>query len=223
MIDTHPLMPTGNAVRCTIGRLAERLERSGTQVAHASTSLPDLAESARLYMRLLNAARSPRLAPAAFAEAQGLAAALAPDDRSLEAERARGWGMTHREWLAADAARLQLQQKWHQLFREFDAVIYPAAAVPAFPHDHSEPFDARKLEIDGQLFNYSDACFIWADPASTCGLPATAVPIERTPTDLPIGVQIIGPYLEDRTTIALAALIEREFGGFVPPPSLSAR
>ena len=77
---------------------------------------------------------------------------LSPDDRSLQAERARGWGMIHREWLAADAARLQLQQKWHELFREFDAVIYPAAAVPAFPHDHSEPFDARQLDIDGKLY-----------------------------------------------------------------------
>ena len=222
VIDTHPLMPTGDAVRSAIERLAERLERSGAQVARSSTSLPDLAESARLYMKLLNAARSPRLTPAALAEAQGVAATLSPGDRSLQAERARGWGMIHRDWLAADAARLQLQQKWHQLFRELDAVIYPAAAVPAFPHDQSEPFDARQLDIDGKLYDYSDACFIWADPASTCGLPATAVPIERTASGLPIGVQIIGPYLEDRTTIALAELIEREFGGFVPPPSLSA-
>ncbi|UWU73680.1 amidase [Bradyrhizobium huanghuaihaiense] len=220
VIDTHPLMPTGDAVRSAIGRLADRLGKSGAHVARASASLPDLAESARLYMKLLNAARSPRLTPAALAEAQGLAAALAPDDRSLQAERARGWGMIHREWLANDAARLQLQQKWYQFFRDFDAVIYPAAAVPAFPHDQSEPFDARQLDIDGKLYNYSDACFIWADPASTCGLPATAVPIERTATGLPIGVQIIGPYLEDRTTIALAGLIEREFGGFVPPPAL---
>ncbi|BBO05631.1 MULTISPECIES: amidase [Bradyrhizobium] len=222
VVDTHPLMPTGDAVRSAIGRLAERLGRSGAQVARSSTSLPDLAESARLYMRLLNAARSPRLTPAAIEEARGLAAALAPDDRSLQAERARGWGMIHREWLATDAARLQLQQRWEELFREFDAVIYPAAAVPAFPHDHSEPFDARQLDIDGRLYNYSDACFIWADPASTCGLPATAVPIERTSSGLPVGAQIIGPYLEDRTTMALAGLIEREFGGFVPPPALSA-
>ncbi|WP_338307095.1 amidase [Bradyrhizobium sp. TM233] len=220
VVDTHPLMPTSDAVRSAIGRLAERLGRSGARVARASTSLPDLAESARLYMKLLNAARSPRLTPAALEDARGLAAALASDDRSLEAERARGWAMMHREWLATDAARLQLQQRWRELFRDFDAVVYPAAAVPAFPHDHSEPFDARQLDIDGKLYNYSDACFIWADPASTCGLPATAVPIERTATGLPVGVQIIGPYLEDRTTIALAGLIEREFGGFVPPPTL---
>jgi len=33
------------------------------------------------------------------------------------------------------------------------------------------------------------------------------------------GVQIIGPHLEDRTVLAFAAGIEREFGGFVPPPN----
>jgi amidase len=32
-----------------------------------------------------------------------------------------------------------------------------------------------------------------------------------------MGVQIIGGYLEDRTTITFAGLIEREFGGFKPP------
>jgi amidase len=48
-------------------------------------------------------------------------------------------------------------------------------------------------------------------------LPATAVPVEWSPSDLPIGVRIIGPYLEDRTTITFAALLERKFGGFVPP------
>jgi amidase len=30
-------------------------------------------------------------------------------------------------------------------------------------------------------------------------------------------MQIIGPYLEGRTTIAFAELLKREFGGFVPP------
>jgi amidase len=30
-------------------------------------------------------------------------------------------------------------------------------------------------------------------------------------------VQIVGPWLEDRTPLRLAELIEQEFGGFVPP------
>jgi amidase len=31
-------------------------------------------------------------------------------------------------------------------------------------------------------------------------------------------MQIIGPHLEDRTTIAFAELVERELGGFVASP-----
>jgi amidase len=55
--------------------------------------------------------------------------------------------------------------------------------------------------------------------ATVLGLPATVAPVGHSEEDLPIGVQIIGPYLEDRTTIAFAGLIEREFGGFLPPPA----
>ena len=88
VIDTHPLMPTGDAVRSAIGRLADRLDKSGARVARASTSLPDLADSARLYMKLLNAA--PKPAPDTGRPRRGarIAAALSPDDRSLQAERA---------------------------------------------------------------------------------------------------------------------------------------
>jgi amidase len=59
---------------------------------------------------------------------------------------------------------------------------------------------------------------IWAGIATLNGLPATTAPIGRAEGSLPIGVQIIGRYLEDRTTIGFASLIEREFGGFTPPP-----
>jgi amidase len=58
---------------------------------------------------------------------------------------------------------------------------------------------------------------MWNAIATLAGLPATAMPIALSDQGLPIGMQIIGPYLEDRTTIAFAELIEREFGGFVPP------
>ena len=58
----------------------------------------------------------------------------------------------------------------------------------------------------------------WSAIATLNGLPATVAPIGRSETGLPIGVQIIGGYLEDKTTIGFADLIEREFGGFTPPP-----
>jgi amidase len=86
----------------------------------------------------------------------------------------------------------------------------------AFPHVHT-PMSERKIEIDGKLFPYMDG-LAWAEIATTPGLPSTAAPIGLSDEGLPTGVQIVGPYLEDRTPLAFAALIEREFGGFTPPP-----
>jgi amidase len=218
IVDTHPLMPTGGAVREAIDRLSQRLATAGARVAHSAASLPDLADSARLYMRLFASAKSSGLSRDQYEDMKRMAAALDPADHSLHAQRMRGAVLTHRDWLNTDRARARIQQQWSLLFREFDVVVYPAASVPAFPQDHSLPIEARYLDIDGTAYPYYDACFVWADPAGTCGLPATAAPIDSSPTGLPIGVQIIGPYLEDRTTIAFAALMEREFGGFLPPP-----
>jgi amidase len=218
VIDTHPLMPTGTAVRDAIHRLSDRIARTGAKVAHSAASLPDLADSARLYMRLLTSAKSVGMPRDHYEEAKLAAASLDPADTSLQAERTRGTVMTHRDWLETDRARLRIEQRWSEFFRDWDVVLYPSASVPAFPHDHSVPIEARHLEIDGDQYPYYDACFVWADPAGTCGLPATAAPIDQSPTGLPIGVQIVGPFLEDRTTITFAELLEREYGGFVAPP-----
>jgi amidase len=218
VVDTHPLMPTSDAVRTAMHRLTERLAHAGVAVTGPSSALPDLAASARIYMQLLAAATSNRMTPEAFEQVRATAAALSIDDHSLNAERHRGTAMSHREWLQVDAVRKGVAQQWRRFFRDCDVVIYPSAAIPAFPHDHSAPIEDRRLDIDGRAYPYLDACYIWADPAGTCGLPATAAPIDHSTTGLPIGVQIIGPFLEDRTTIAFAALIEREFGGFAAPP-----
>ena len=129
--------------------------------------------------------------------------------------------MSHHDWLVANGARVRCRRQWADFFREWDVVVAPIMPTPAFPHDHTphdfpEP-DPRRIEIDGQSFPYLDQ-LIWAAMATFPGLPATVAPIELSPDGLPIGVQIIGPYLEDRTPIAFAELMEREFGGFVAPP-----
>jgi amidase len=217
MIDEHPSLPTAHAVRAALRQLAERLAKAGVKVVHTSPLLPNLGESAKLYMRLLLAALAERWPADTYADALATAEALSSDDHSLFAERSRGAVLSHREWAAADMARIKLRQQWSALFREWDVVLCPSMSTPAFPHDHSTPMSERVIDIDGKQFPYFDQ-LVWPEIATTPGLPATAVPIALSETGLPIGMQIVGPLFEDRTPIAFAGLIEREFGGFVAPP-----
>jgi amidase len=39
-------------------------------------------------------------------------------------------------------------------------------------------------------------------------------PIGRTPSGLPVGVQVVAPYLHDRTAVRVASLL----GRYQPPP-----
>ena len=217
VIDNHPLLPTASSVRGALQSLGQRLAKAGVKIGYENPLLPDLAESARLYMRLLMAALSERWPLEQYNEMRVAAETVKPDDNSLAAERIRGAVLSYRDWAQADAARIKLQRQWSALFREWDVVLCPPMPTPAFPHDHSTPVSARRIEIDGKPHSYFDQ-LVWAEPATTPGLPATAAPIGLSEAGLPIGVQIIGPYLEDRTTIGFAELMEREFGGFIPPP-----
>jgi amidase len=94
-------------------------------------------------------------------------------------------------------------------------VLCPATPTPTFPHDHT-PMATRELDIDGQKRSYFDQ-LVWAGPATLNGLLVTTAPIRRTDTGLPIGVSIIDGFLDDRTTIAFAGMVAREFGGLTPP------
>jgi len=93
----------------------------------------------------------------------------------------------------------------------------PVAVVSAIAHDHDKPLARRKIHTDGGTRPYLDMLG-WVGLATVAYLPATVVPVGRTPSGLPVGIQIVGPYLEDRTTLAAARCVEELLGGFVPPP-----
>ena len=217
LIDTDPVLPTCKSVRGAIEKLAANLGKAGVTLTRESPLLPDFAASTRLYMRMLLSFIGASLAPEIYAGAQAAAAKLSPDDMSLAAERLRGIVLSHRDWVMADSGRGRLRAQWRELFRNFDAVICPVMPTPAYPHDHSDDQEARRINIDGKDYVYTDQ-LAWPGIATLPGLPATAIPIGLSPEGLPVGVQIVGPWLEDCTPLKLAELIEREFGGFVPPP-----
>ena len=80
-----------------------------------------------------------------------------------------------------------------------------------------QPVHQRKLNINGEDKEYLTV-HLWSGPAIMAGLPSTNVPIGLSKDGLPIGMQIIGPYLEDMTCIEVAKIVRDLKGGFNRPP-----
>jgi Asp-tRNA(Asn)/Glu-tRNA(Gln) amidotransferase A subunit family amidase len=110
-------------------------------------------------------------------------------------------------WADSDQVRGQMLQEMEQ----FPILICPVCAVPAFRHGE------RSWLVDGKAVDYLDA-MRYTQWFNLLGAPAAVVPVGRSPEGLPIGVQIAGRPFEDEIVLAIAELVDREFG-FVPPPS----
>ncbi|MQY30640.1 amidase [Nocardia aurantia] len=218
VLDEHPFIPTGSAVRGGVERVAEALTAGGARVERDSALLPDLAEAATLYVRLMMSQAGANLTAEMYDQLRTTAAGLNADDRSLDAARLRGVALTHREWIGVNHRRESHRDRWRRFFAEFDVVVCPITPVPAFPHDHGSDRAEQQVDIDGVGYPYADQ-LVWPGLATMPGLPATAVPTGPSPEGLPVGVQLIGPMFEDRTPLRLAELLEPELGGFRAPPN----
>ncbi|MEV4074896.1 amidase [Nonomuraea fuscirosea] len=216
IVDEHPLIATGAAVRAGVNRVAAALVEEGARVVRHSPLLPDLTEAATLYMRLLISGSTARFPIETEQQLRTRVAELSADDQSLDATRLRAMLSSHRDWIEANNRREAHRHGWRQLFTEFDAVVSPITPTPAFPHDHHPNPLERRIDIDGVEYPYFDQ-LVWAGLATMPGLPATAIPAGRSPEGLPVGAQLIGPMFEDRTPLRLAELLERKIGGFQVP------
>lgn len=191
ILDHHPLAATDDEIVAALNGLGDRLEALGARVDRQTDLLPDLVDAQEVYGAILNTAMT-----------MGQPGAKPPNAH---------------EWMTLLTRQLMIRRQWAQLFKGFDVVLAPALGTLAFPHDDSPDMFARTLLLNGQKTPYFNQ-IAWSGVATLGHLPATAAPVGLSRGGLPIGVQIIGPYLEDRTTIAFAGLLEREFGGFVAPP-----
>ncbi|MCM3920402.1 amidase [Frankia sp. AiPs1] len=216
VLEEHPLLATGSAVRAGVHRVADALVNGGARVERHSPLLPDLTDAATLYTQLLFSGSVARFPVEAYEQLRTRAAGLSADDRSLDAARLRAMVFSHRDWIEANNRRELHRHGWRQLFAEFDAVVCPITPTPAFGHDHHPDPRERRIDIDGVEYPYFDQ-LVWAGLATLAGLPATAIPAGRSPAGLPVGVQLIGPMFEDRTPLRLAELLEQKIGGFQAP------
>jgi amidase len=126
----------------------------------------------------------------------------------------------HRRYQEYATRQVAARRAWQAAFTDVDVFLMPSSFVAAFPHDHSEPQDARRLATSAGPRPYLDLVF-WNTSANLAGLPSTAAPVGRTAQGLPVGVQILGPYFEDATPIDFAGRMATVIGGFVPPPGFA--
>jgi len=204
-----PAFPIDAGVRTVLEQAVDTLRHAGLKVEEARPDI-ELRACYDLYRRLLDPIISSGMP-------QGLLEGLQTSDAEVKAAFGRNALARHRDWLTANETREQLRAKLAQFFTRHDVLLCPINVLPAFEHLHSGTNLTRTIVVNGQERPYMDL-FAWISLATVGLLPATAAPVGRTREGLPVGIQIIGPYLEDRTTIDFAERAAEVLGGFTAPP-----
>ena len=184
-----------------LGMLRAAVDQLADAGAHVDDDRPpvDFAAQRELFVRMI----VPAIAPS-----------LAHDQTEEQADASSG---SHLAWLRAEEERAALRATWAEWFRCHDLLLLPVVTVPAFPHDHDPEMFGRTIEVDGEtrpLITTID----WLGLIGIVGLPSAVVPIGRTAEGLPVGMQIVAPYLHDRRAVRAAQLVSAVLGGFEAPP-----
>ncbi|MDI3390384.1 amidase [Streptomyces sp. B-S-A8] len=172
----------------------------------------DLADSDRLFQTLMYATGTASASDAAFQGEVDAAGKLDDDDHSPGAFFLRSRTQRHRDWLRANEEREKLTRTWARYFDDHDVLITPSAPTAAVPDLTSVPVPQRRITVDGAERPYFDQT-AWANLTSHVRLPAATVPVGRTASGLPLSVQVVGPYLADRTVLAVAGELSRLLPG----------
>ncbi len=135
---------------------------------------------------------------------------------SADAIMLRCVDMPHRMWIGLNERRTRFRRAWSAFFQEWDVLLCPPIGTAALPHRQDGATWERSLTVNGHTIAYNDLLF-WPGMIGACHLPASIAPIGFTQAGLPIGVQIVGPIYGDRTTIAVAGMLEQDWLGFTPP------
>lgn len=111
------------------------------------------------------------------------------------------------EWDAEDFTdakkeRQRLNVELRRFMKRYDLVVTPTLAVPPFDIDSPGPTEIEGREVP--LFHWLSFTF----PINLTGNPAATIPAGWTDEGLPVGLQLIGTHLDDRTVIEASAAYE---------------
>jgi amidase len=217
VMPSHSTAEVDVMVSGAIERLASALAKKGAKVSDKARPDFNPDEAHKVYLALLRAATSNRQLPHHVELWERLSRERPATDMSYEAQAARANVMRHKDWLGWSNRRHQMRLRWAEFFRDWDVLLCPAAATPAFPHNQEGERWERMVEVNGTPQPSTTQMF-WAGYSGMCLLPSTVAPIGLAGGKLPVGVQIVGPQYGDYLAIEAARLIEREYFAFTPPP-----
>ncbi len=211
------LLPVARDVRASLEAFAGQLADAGVQVDAVPLPVP-LADGLRSWQELILPIIGMGLSDedfAAFAELE----AVPGDDPMLIAGRALA--SRYRSWARANSVRQDQRAAWSALFRQYDVVLAPVMPTTAFPHDTDRPITERVVDVDGTAVPHLIA-MAWCGAIGSVLLPVVTLPTGLTPEGLPVGIQVIGPFLSDLRLLAIAELLEAAVGtAFARPPLTS--
>ena len=214
-----PVAPVDAGVRDKLESAVEALRAAGVSVDDKARPEIEFAEANRVYRSLLTAATAQRLPEDQFRVLLEEEDALPAEDAEAAPARPRSAALRHREWLQLNETREQMRARWQQFFERYDVLLTPVTSVTAIPHDHRE-FDERRILVNGERRRYWEQ-ISWVGIVTLAYLPASVAPVGLSASGLPVGIQIIAPYLEDRTAIDFARRLGEVIGGYEPPPGFS--
>jgi amidase len=212
-----PACPVASDVRDVLARAIDGLRRAGVKLEEGWPTGVDRPEQYETYLTLLYATFGGGMRPEQIESMRALAG---QQDGSHMARFARAVTAPPSYFGVVQGRRMAARAVWQEYFRTHDAFLMPTTFVAAFPHDASPDSMARRLATPEGPRNYMDLSF-WISFATLTGLPATTAPVGLTRDNLPVGIQIVGPYLEDATTIDVAGRLADVLGGFKPPPGFA--
>jgi amidase len=214
-----PWLPVDDEIAKALEEIASRLGRLGATVKHVQPdAFGDHREHHALYRSLLSAVTAARVSDA---ERRARIAMWRKPDDEFSRAHLRGLEAAAPDYIAWNGRREAYRAAWRAFFRDWDVLLAPAINVLAYPHiERPWPMDDSDLSltftVNGQSVPYLHG-LVYPAVSTVAGQPATAFPAGRSRGGLPVGLQAIGPYLEDRTPIRFAALLANEIGGFAPP------
>jgi amidase len=211
-----PLCEIDGAYGDVLQAFVDKLAKAGAIVKEGEPDI-DTRRLFEVYVLLLRATTSGRTTDA---EIEGLKASLAAlganPDPYLQL-MIRGVTLSHRAWLPLNNERYKLRYAFDAFFKDWDVLICPVAASAAWPHNQEGERWRRTIPINGKPQPTTSQLF-WAGYSGVVFLPSTVGPAGFTKEGLPVGYQAIARHGYDKTAIAFSRHVEREIGGFVPPP-----